>query len=83
MRNKIGISIAIQLARIAPLLKNCKSGTMLNQQGMHLRPPGCKPRPVKELTNLGITATEQKLFQQVGFDQPCGSQNHLPTHAKL
>jgi hypothetical protein len=70
MRNKIGISIAIQLARIAPLLKNCKSGTMLNQQGMHLRPLGCKPRPVKELRNLGKPPLNRSYFSRLALISP-------------
>ena len=45
----ISINIAIQLARIAPLLKDCKSGVMLGRQAMHFRPPDWKPRLIASL----------------------------------
>ena len=40
----ININIAIQLANIAPLLKNCKSVVMWGRQAMHFSPPDWKPR---------------------------------------
>jgi len=40
----ININIAIQLANIAPFLKNSKSGVMWGRQAMHFSPPDWKPR---------------------------------------
>ncbi|MFV0492608.1 MAG: hypothetical protein ACK5M4_12395 [Pseudorhodobacter sp.] len=63
----ISINIAIQLARIAPLLGDCQNGIMLGRQKMHFRPKDWTPRLIRELSTLGITATERDLFQQDGF----------------
>lgn len=63
----ISINIAIQLARIAPLLKDCKSGVMLGRQAMHFRPPDWKPRLIASLETLGINTTEEEIFQDDGF----------------
>ena len=63
----ISINIAIQLARIAPLLKDCKSGVMLGRQAMHFRPPDWKPRLIASLETLGINTTEEETFQDDGF----------------
>lgn len=63
----ISINIAIQLARIAPLLRNCRDGVMLGRQKMHFRPPDWTPRLIRELAALGITTTEADLFQPDGF----------------
>ena len=66
----ISINIAIQLARIAPLLKDCKSGVMLGRQAMHFRPPDWKPRLIASLETLGINTTEEEIFQDDGFAKP-------------
>ena len=63
----IDINIAIQPARIAPLLKNCKSGVMLGRQAMHFRPPDWKARLITFLETLGISTTEEEIFQDDGF----------------
>ncbi|MEZ5912832.1 MAG: hypothetical protein R3D84_11910 [Paracoccaceae bacterium] len=63
----ISINIAIQLARVAPMLKDCRKGVMLGRQKMHFRPPDWTPRLIDELAKLGITATEADLFQDDGF----------------
>ena len=62
----ISINIAIQLARIAPLLQGCEKGVMLGQK-MHFRPASWTPRLIKSLSELGITATREDLFQRDGF----------------
>jgi hypothetical protein len=68
-KNKMGISIniAVQLARIAPLVEQCSNGIMLGRQKMHFRPPPWKPRLIRELAGLDIVATEDDLFQEDGF----------------
>ena len=63
----ISINIAIQLARIAPLLTGCRNGVMLGRQKMHFRRPQWTPRLIKALARQGITATEAQLFQEDGF----------------
>lgn len=63
----ISINIAVQLARIAPLLKDCENGIMLGRQKMHFRPRDWPPRLIGELSKLGIEATEADLFQDDGF----------------
>jgi SAM-dependent methyltransferase len=63
----ISINIAIQLARIAPLLKDCQNGIMLGRQKMHFRPASWTPRLIAELGKLGIEAGKDDLFQKDGF----------------
>ncbi len=63
----ISINIACQLARIAPLLKDCRKGVMLGRQKMHFRPADWTPRLIGELATLGIVATEADLFQKDHF----------------
>lgn len=63
----ISINIAIQLARIAPLLKDCENGVMLGRQKMHFRPPEWTTRLLQHLQRSGIPATEDDLFQKDGF----------------
>lgn len=63
----ISINIACQLARIAPLLKDCRKGVMLGRQKMHFRPADWTPRLLAELERLGISATEKDLFQKDQF----------------
>lgn len=63
----ISINIAIQLARIAPLVKSCKGGIMLGRQKMHFRPPDWTDRLIAELGRMGIDATRDDLFQPDGF----------------
>jgi hypothetical protein len=63
----ISINIALQLAYIAPLVKDCKTGIMLGRQKMHFNPPGWTDRLIKKLGRLGITATPDDLFQEDGF----------------
>ncbi len=65
----ISINIAVQLARIAPLLSECRSGVMLGRQKMHFGPKGWTPRLVSELAGLGIEATPEELFQPDGFSE--------------
>lgn len=63
----ISINIAIQLARIAPLLKDCRSGVMLGRQKMHFRPKEWTPRLIEALAELGIEAGPEDLFQEDKF----------------
>lgn len=63
----ISINIALQLARIAPLLTECSNGIMLGRQKMHFRPRAWTPLLIAELGKLGISATEEDLFQKDGF----------------
>lgn len=63
----ISINIAIQLARIAPLLSGCRGGVMLGRQKMHFRQPTWPPRLIAALAGLGIEATTEDLFQPDGF----------------
>jgi len=63
----ISINIAIQLARIAPLVRNCSGGIMLGRQKMHFRPPAWTPLLISELEKLGITAEKDEIFQPDGF----------------
>ncbi|MBN2906916.1 MAG: hypothetical protein JXJ18_09435 [Rhodobacteraceae bacterium] len=70
----ISINIAIQLARIAPLVSGCGTGIMLGRQKMHFRPADWTPRLIEELAKLGIEATKQDLFQADGF-----CENYLKT----
>jgi len=63
----ISINIALQLAHIAPLLKDCRGGIMLGRQKMHFNPPGWTVRLVKKLGRMGIEATPEMLFQNDGF----------------
>ncbi|MDO5640778.1 MAG: class I SAM-dependent methyltransferase [Paracoccus sp. (in: a-proteobacteria)] len=63
----ISINIAVQLARIAPLLRDCRNGVMLGRQKMHFRPPGWTPQLIDELGKLGIQASRDDLFQEDGF----------------
>ncbi|MCB2129402.1 MAG: hypothetical protein KDE03_10075 [Rhodobacteraceae bacterium] len=63
----ISINIAIQLARIAPLVKDCKGGIMLGRQKMHFRPAGWAERLIAELDKMGIKAGREDLFQDDGF----------------
>lgn len=63
----ISINIALQLAYIAPLVKDCKTGVMLGRQKMHFNPPGWTDRLIKKLAQLGIEASAETLFQEDGF----------------
>ena len=63
----ISINIALQLARIAPMLKHCENGIMLGRQKMHFGPPGWTPRLIKKLSRMGIEATPEDCFQEDGF----------------
>lgn len=63
----ISLNIACQLARVAPLLKDCRKGVMLGRQKMHFRPADWTPRLIAELARLGITATAADLFQKDNF----------------
>ncbi|MEM5522451.1 hypothetical protein [Sulfitobacter sp. AS59] len=63
----ISINIAVQLASITPLLKDCKNGVMLGRQKMHFKPAGWTPRLISELEEQGISATAEDLFQEDGF----------------
>jgi SAM-dependent methyltransferase len=63
----ISINIAEQLARIAPLVRDCGNGVMLGRQKMHFNPPGWTPRLIKRLARMGIEATPDDLFQEDGF----------------
>lgn len=63
----ISINIARQLARVAPIVKNCERGIMLGRQKMHFRPADWTPRLLVELEKLGISATKADLFQRDQF----------------
>ncbi len=63
----ISINIAIQLATIAPLVKDCRAGVMLGRQKMHFRPREWTPRLIEALAGLGIQATPDDLFQKDHF----------------
>ena len=63
----ISINIALQLARIAPLVKDCEAAVMLGRQKMHFRRPGWTPRLINGLASLGIEADASDLFQEDGF----------------
>lgn len=63
----ISINIAIQLAKIAPLVKDCRHGVMLGRQKMHFRPKEWTPRLIEALSELGIEATKDDLFQEDQF----------------
>ncbi|WP_299828255.1 hypothetical protein [uncultured Roseobacter sp.] len=63
----ISINIATQLARIAPLLSECRNGVMLGRQKMHFNPRGWTPRLIGNLDRLGINATPENIFQPDGF----------------
>lgn len=63
----ISINIAIQLARIAPLLNGCRAGVMLGRQKMHFRPAPWTPRLIAALAELGLAVTPEELFQPDGF----------------
>ena len=63
----ISINIAVQLARIAPLVAECRGGVMLGRQKMHFRQARWTPRLIAELGRLGIEASPDDLFQEDGF----------------
>lgn len=63
----ISINIAVQLARVAPHLKDCRNGLMLGRQKMHFRPPEWTPRLLRELAALGIEAGPEDIFQEDDF----------------
>lgn len=63
----ISINIAVQLARIAPLIADCRKGVMLGRQKMHFGPQGWTPRLISELATMGIDAGPEDLFQPDGF----------------
>lgn len=63
----ISINIATQLARVSPLLSDCKNGIMLGRQKMHFKPPKWTPRLIANLAELGIEAEPDDLFQDDGF----------------
>ncbi len=63
----ISINIAQQLARVAPLVKDCKKGVMLHRQEMHFRRPRWTPRLINALAEMGIEATPEDIFQEDGY----------------
>ena len=63
----ISINIAIQMARVAPLVKDCRQGIMLGRQKMHFSPPGWTPKLIRKLGRIGIQASREDLFQEDGF----------------
>jgi len=63
----ISINIATQLARVAPMVKDCKKGVMLGRQKLHFGPPRWTPRLINNLRRLGIEATPDTIHQPDGF----------------
>ncbi len=63
----ISLNIATQLARVAPLVKDCKKGVMLGRQAMHFGPPRWTPRLINALAEMGIEATPDDIFQEDGY----------------
>lgn len=78
----ISINIALQLARIAPLVKDCEAAVMLGRQKMHFRRPGWTPRLINGLASLGIEADASDLFQEDGFCETYLNNHRLAENRK-
>lgn len=63
----ISINIALQLARTAHLVRDCRAGIMLGRQKMHFNAPRWTPRLIETLARMGIEAGPEDLFQEDGF----------------